>query len=150
MKGDKTKHFPSQILNINNLTTNFLINCQCFNSFIANLGTNLSKSISSSTDKFNYVIFSIIPFFTSTNQFEIESIINNLKITRQGYDDIHPKIIKQISMIIAMPLGHILEKIKIRDFYVLFLRKAHSIEHPLRGCPHLVLISQLSRLKQCG
>ena len=30
---------------------------------------------------------------------------------------------------------------------MLFLRKAHSTEHPSRGCPHLVLISQLSRLK---
>ena len=41
-------------------------------------------------------------------------------------------------------------KMKMRDFYVLFLRKAHNTEHPSRGCPHLVLISQLSRLKQCG
>ena len=39
---------------------------------------------------------------------------------------------------------------KMRDFYVLFLRKADNTEHPSRGCPHLVLISQLSRLKQCG
>ena len=35
---------------------------------------------------------------------------------------------------------------KMRDFYVLFLRKAHNTEHPSRGCPQLVLISQLSRL----
>ena len=34
--------------------------------------------------------------------------INNLKITSPGYDDIHPKIIKQICMIIAMPLSHII------------------------------------------
>ena len=35
------------------------------------------------------------------------------------------------------------EKImKMRDFYVLFLRKAHSTEHLSRGCPHLVLTSQ--------
>ena len=42
------------------------------------------------------------------------------------------------------------KKIKKRDFLVLFLRKAHSNEHPTRGCPHLVLILQLSRLRQCG
>ena len=42
------------------------------------------------------------------------------------------------------------EKMKMRDFYVLFLRKAHGTENPSRGCHHLVLISQLSRLKQCG
>ena len=47
-------------------------------------------------------------FFTPTNQFEMEKIINNLKVTSPGYDDIHPKIIKQISMIIAMPLSHII------------------------------------------
>ena len=41
-------------------------------------------------------------------------------------------------------------KMQMRDFEVLFLRKAHNTEHPSRGCPHLVLISQLSRLKQCG
>ena len=29
------------------------------------------------------------------------------------------------------------------------VRKAHSTEHPSRGCPHLVLILQLIRLKQC-
>ena len=37
-----------------------------------------------------------------------------------------------------------------RDFSVLLLRKAQSTEHPSRSCPHLVLILQLSRLKQCG
>ena len=43
--------------------------------------------------------------------------INNLKITSPGYDDIHPKIIKQISMIIAMPLSHIMTCIII-DLYL--------------------------------
>ena len=41
-------------------------------------------------------------------------------------------------------------KKKNRHFQVLFLRKAHSTELHSRGYPHLVLISQLSRLKQCG
>ena len=41
------------------------------------------------------------------------------------------------------------KKMKKRDFSVLFLRKAHKAEHLSRGSPHLVLISQLSRLKQC-
>ena len=36
------------------------------------------------------------------------------------------------------------------DFYVLFFRKANSTEHPSRGYTHLVLISQLIRLKQRG
>ena len=31
--------------------------------------------------------------------------------------------------------------------FVIF--KCYSSEEPSRGCPHLVLISQLSRLKQC-
>ena len=35
-------------------------------------------------------------------------------------------------------------------YHTPFLRKAHSTEHPSRGCPNLVLISQLSRQKQCG
>ena len=36
---------------------------------------------------------------------------------------------------------------------MLFLRRAHNTEHPSQGCPHLVLISQLSRLnydKNCS
>ena len=36
---------------------------------------------------------------------------------------------------------------KNRDFYVLFLRKAHNTEHPSRGCPHLVLIKNSLRKK---
>ena len=31
---------------------------------------------------------------------------------------------------------------------MLFHRRAHNTEHPSRGCPHLVLISQLSQLKR--
>ena len=109
LKGDKNKHFPSQILINDKLITNSKDICDCFNSYFTNLGTNLSKGIPSSTNPLNNVIFlhhSV--FFTPTNHFEIEKIINNLKITSPGYDDIHPKIIKQISMIIAMPLSHII------------------------------------------
>ena len=40
--------------------------------------------------------------------------------------------------------------LKKRDIQVLFLRKAHYTEHPSLGCTHLVLITQLSRLKQFG
>ena len=107
LKGDKNKHIPSQILINDKLITNSKNICDCFNSYFTNLGTNLSKGIPSSTNPLNYVNFlhhSL--FFTPTNQ--TEKIINNLKITSPGYDDIHPKIIKQISMIIAMPLSHIM------------------------------------------
>ena len=41
-------------------------------------------------------------------------------------------------------------KMKMSDSYVQFLRISHSTEHPSRGCSHLVLISQLGRLMQCG
>ena len=37
-----------------------------------------------------------------------------------------------------------------RDFKSYFILKAHCTEHPSRGCPHLVLIFQLGRRKQCG
>ena len=109
LKGYKNKHFPSQILINDKLITNSKDICDCFNSYFTNLGTNLTKGIPSSTNPLNNVNFlhhSV--FFTPTNHFEIEKIINNLKITSPGYDDIHPKIIKQISMIIAMPLSHII------------------------------------------
>ena len=109
LKGDKNKHIPSQILINDKLITNSKNICDCLNSYFTNLGTNLSKGIPSSTNPLNNVSFlhhSL--FFTPTNQFEVEKIINNLKITSKGYDDIHPKIIKQISMIIAMPLSHII------------------------------------------
>ena len=108
LKGNKNKHIPSQILINDKLITNSKNICDCFNSYFTNLGTNLSKGITSSTNPLNPVIFlhhSL--FFTPSNQFEIEKIINNIKITSPGYD-MHPKIIKQISMIIAMPLSHII------------------------------------------
>ena len=90
LKGDKNKHIPSQILINDKLITNSKNICDCFNSYFTNLGTNLSKGIPSSTNPLNYVNFlhhSL--FFTPTNQFEIEKIINNLKITSPGYDDIY-------------------------------------------------------------
>ena len=40
--------------------------------------------------------------------------------------------------------------LNVANFLERFLRKAHITEHPSRGCPHLVLITQLSRLMQCG
>ena len=43
-----------------------------------------------------------------------------------------------------------MKNMKMHVIFKLFLRRAHNTEHPSRGCPHLVLISQLSRLKQCG
>ena len=109
LKGYKTKHIPSQIRINDKLITNSHDICECFNSYFTNIGTNLSKGIPSSTNPLYHVFFlDHSLFFTPTNQFEMEKIINNLKITSPGYDDIHPEIIKQISMIIAMPLSHII------------------------------------------
>ena len=108
LKGDKTKHVPSQILINDKLITNSKDICDCLNSCFTNLGTNLSKGIPSSTELLNYVFFfNYYLFFTPTNQFEVEKIIDSIKITSPGYDDMHPKIIKQIFMIIAMLLSHI-------------------------------------------
>ena len=94
LKGDKNKHIPSQILINDKLINNSKNICDCLNSYFTNLGTNIFKGIPSSTNPLNYVNFlhhSLL--FTPTNQFEIEKIINNLKITSPGYDEIHPKII---------------------------------------------------------
>ena len=108
LKGGKNEHIPSQILINDKLIPNSKNICDCFNSYFTNLGTNLSKGILSSTSPLNHVsVLHHSLFFTPTNQFEVEKIIN-LKITSPGYDDIHSKIIKQISMIIAMPLSHII------------------------------------------
>ena len=52
---------------------------------------------------FYIILFSLLQL-TNLKQ----KIINNLKTTRPGYNDIHQKIIKQISMIIAIPLSHII------------------------------------------
>ena len=132
---DKTKHIPSQILMNYKLITNSKNLCDCLNSYFANLGTNLSKGIPSSASPLNYVIFlhhSL--FFTPTNQLEIEKINSNLKITSLGYDEMHPKIIKQISMIIAIPLSHIMNcslisgivpsKLKIAKVIPIFKRRS--------------------------
>ena len=62
IKGDKTKHVPSQILINDKPITNSKDICDCFNSYFTNLGTNLSKGIPSSTSPLNYVNFCIILF----------------------------------------------------------------------------------------
>ena len=51
IKGDKTKHIPSQILINDKPITNSEDICECFNSYF----TNLSKGIPSSTNTLNYV-----------------------------------------------------------------------------------------------
>ena len=85
IKGDKIKHVCSQILINDKLITNSKNICECLNSCFTNLGTNPSKGIPSSTDALNYVRnFYYSPFFTPTNQFEIEKIINNLKKQAQA------------------------------------------------------------------
>ena len=106
--GDKIKHIPSQILINYKLMTNYKTFVYALAAYFANPGTNLSKGIPSSTDPLNYVNFlNYSLFFSPTNQFEIEKIIYNFKITSPGYDDMHQEIIEKISMIIAMPLSHI-------------------------------------------
>ena len=83
---------------------------------LSNILQILVQIYPTSTDTLNYVHFLHYSlFFTSTNQIEIKKIINNLKRTSLDYDDIHPKIIKQISMIIAMPLSHIINCSLISD-----------------------------------
>ena len=86
--------------------------CECFNSYFTNIGVNLSKNTNNSNDSLCYINSLNNPsfYFTPTNQFEILKTINNLKITSPGYDDIHPKIIKQISTFIALPLTHIINE----------------------------------------
>ena len=47
-------------------------------------------------------------YYAPTNLIEILKIINNLKTSSPGYDDIHPKRIEQIFTFINMPLCHII------------------------------------------
>ena len=73
IKGDKTKHIPSQIHINNKLIINSKNICECLDSYFTNLGTNLCNGIPSSTDPLDYVKTNYYsPFFTATNQFEIE------------------------------------------------------------------------------
>ena len=62
IKGDKTKHVPSQIITNDKLITNSIDICECFNSYLTNIGTDLSNGIPSSTDPLNYVKIFIILF----------------------------------------------------------------------------------------
>ena len=84
--------------------------CKCFSSYFINIGTKLLATNFSSKDPLGYVnsFHSSSLYFTPTKHFEILKIIINLKTSSPGYDDIHPKIIKQISNFIAVPLCHII------------------------------------------
>ena len=57
LKGDKTKHTPSNILMNDKLITNSKDICDCFISSFTNLGTNRSKGIPRTTNPLNYVYF---------------------------------------------------------------------------------------------
>ena len=74
-----------------------------------NRGSNQSKGIRNETNPINYVTFpSNSHFLTPPNQCEILKINNNLKLACSGRDDIDPNIIEQISMLIEVPLSHII------------------------------------------
>ena len=81
LKGGKTKHIPSQILMNDKLINNSKNLCECFNSCFTNLGINISKGIPCSRDPLLFFLYSHSLFFTLTNQFEFEKIINSCKIT---------------------------------------------------------------------
>ena len=84
--------------------------CEWLNSYFTNIGVNLSRDANNSIDPISHINSLNNPsfYFTPTNQFEILWTINNLKITCPGNDDMHPKIIKQISTFIALRLTRII------------------------------------------
>ena len=110
MKGKCIKSFRSQIFTNGNKIDNSKDICECFDSYFTNIGVNLSRNTNNSKDPLSYINSLNNPsfYFTPTNQFEILKTNNNLKITNPVYDDMLPKIIKQISTLIALPLTHII------------------------------------------
>ena len=72
IKGDKTKHIPSQFLINDKLMANSKDICKCLNSYFENLAAYLSNGIPSSTDLLNYVhLLHYSLFFTTANKSEI-------------------------------------------------------------------------------
>ena len=83
---------------------------ECFNSYFINIGTKLIMNNFNSKDPLSYInsFHSSSLYPTPTNHFEILKNIRNLKTSSPGYDDIHPKMIKQIFTFIVMPLSNII------------------------------------------
>ena len=81
IKGKSIKNFSSQIFaNGNHINKNKDI-CECFNSYFANIGANLSRNTNNSKDPISYINSLNNPshYFTPTNQFEILKSLKNIK-----------------------------------------------------------------------
>ena len=81
-----------------------------FNEYFVNIGVNLANKIPTS----NVDIRQNLPdrisssfFLTPTTEDEVSKIINKLKDTSAGWDDIAPKIIKHIKEEILMPITYL-------------------------------------------
>ena len=79
------------------------------NQYYCTLGTKLSNNITKPNNdklqlpKYNTKTFYIMP----TSKAEVISIINNLKLKKGGVDNIHAKVLKAISVLIADHLSHL-------------------------------------------
>ena len=108
---NKTKRQSNaQNFNINNRTVDDKqLIANTFNNFFLNIGPNIAKNIPHSDLDFNHFLkernLQTI-FIRNTNEQEMTNIINGLKNTSAGWDEINISIIKSVSHLIIRPLVH--------------------------------------------
>ena len=106
-----------------NLASSFLVNGETvtdncnilsvFNNYFSNIGSSLADNIPDVHDPFYTYLPEPLPFsfyLMPTTVFEVESIIDNMKVSSPGHDDIAMKIIKECSKIISPFLVFLINK----------------------------------------
>lgn len=110
----KSRHeLPSYITFSNETLSSNTEIAEAFNNYFCNIAEKLSQSIAPSNTSFKAYLPEPVPyslFIRPTTIQEVESVINNLKLTSPGYDNIDVKIVKKCSNVISPFLTNIINK----------------------------------------
>ena len=110
LNNKKNTSFPAQINVGAGSVSDALDMANVFNDYFVNVGPNLADKISSTTDPGVFLgdSFTNTMFFIPVTNHEIDKLIDGINCKKAiGYDDIHPRLIKDSKMVIVPLLSHI-------------------------------------------
>lgn len=111
LMGRKKPQLPTYFEHNNKHLTNNSEIAESFNNYFSTIANQIAQSINDTQVSFTHFLPAPVPFsfyLRPVTSLEIENIINNLKSTSAGHDNIHIKVVKKCSYIISSFLEYII------------------------------------------
>lgn len=111
IKGKNSKSSPTQLSNNGITVSDPYSISDIFNNYFVNIGPSLSTNIKPSSFSFKDYLLNPVPhslFMIPCSEMEVDACISNMKLASPGFDDIHSKVLKVVSVSISKPLSHII------------------------------------------